>query len=56
MAKTISRATKMDHRVVFRATNKDIENIKTAARMQGMDCATFLRQMLIQQNVITANG
>ena len=54
MARTITRKTKMEERVVFRATQEDIANIKVAAMRSGMDSSGYIRQLLINKGVINA--
>ena len=56
MAKCIARNAPMDYKIVLRGTELDKTNIKKAALMTGLDVSSFLRQMLIQQGVITADG
>ncbi len=53
MAKTIQRAVHMDERVVMRATSFDIIQLKAAARANGTNVATLIRQTLIKQGFIT---
>ncbi len=49
MAKTIQRDERMEERVVMRATSSDLIQLKKAARMNGTNVATLLRQSLIKQ-------
>ena len=53
MAKTIQRGTLMDERVVMRATSFDLIELKKAARANGTNVATLLRQALIKQGHLT---
>ncbi len=53
MAKTIQRSVHMDERVVMRATSFDIIQLKAAARANGTNVATLIRQTLIKQGFIT---
>ena len=43
----------MEERVVMRATSADITQLKKAARMNGTNVATLLRQSLIKQGYLT---
>ena len=47
--KTIQRDVLMDQRVVMRATPDDITQLKQAARANGTNVATLLRQALIKE-------
>ena len=49
MAKTIQRDERMEERVVMRATSADLTQLKKAARLNGTNVATLLRQALIKQ-------
>jgi predicted DNA binding CopG/RHH family protein len=48
MAKTIQRDARMDSKVVMRATSDDLIQLKKAARLNGTNVATLLRQSLIK--------
>ncbi len=50
--KTIQRDERMEERVVMRATSTDISQLKKAARMNGTNVATLLRQSLIKQGYL----
>ena len=52
MGRTISRKSKMDQRIVLRATVEDVANLKIAAQEQGKDPSAFLRDILIREKVI----
>ena len=52
MARTISRKSKMNERIVIRGTEEDMANIKLAAQEKGMDCSTLIRQLLIKERII----
>ena len=54
MPRPITRKTKMDRRVTFRATDADISNLKVAALKKGLDCSGLIRSLLIKQGVIKA--
>ena len=54
MARTNSRSVKMTERIVLRATPQDKVNIKKAAQAKGVDPSVFLRTLLIDENIITA--
>ena len=52
MARTNSRKTKMTQRVVMRAHEEDVANLKIAAMQSGLDVSTFIRQVLVAQKII----
>ncbi len=53
MAKTIQRGELMEAKVVMRATTADVAELKKAARANGTNVATLLRQCLIKQGHLT---
>lgn len=52
MPRTITRNSKMDRTITFRATTEDVVNLKKAAQEVGMDNSCFIRNMLFQKNII----
>ncbi len=56
MARTISRATKMDKVIVLRATEADRAAVKLAAQRQGLDCSGLIRKLLIENKILTPTG
>lgn len=52
MPRKITRNSKMDRTITFRATTEDVVNLKKAAQEVGMDNSGFIRSMLIQNNII----
>lgn len=56
MARTISRGTRMNERIYFRATPEDITNLKLAAQRQGVDVSAFIRNILIKERVFSPLG
>ena len=51
MPRTITRNSRMDKSITFRATPEDVVNLKKAAQEVGMDNSGFIRSMLIQKNI-----
>ena len=56
MARTISRAEKMDKTIVFRATQDDRAAIKLAAQQRGIDISQLIRGLLIRERILTPTG
>ena len=56
MARTNSRATKMDKVIVFRATESDRAAVKLAAMQRGLDCSGLIRALLIREKILTPTG
>ena len=54
MPKTIMRSDRMNNLMAFRVTDKDWEHITQAAKNRGVDRSTFLRLLLIDNNIIEA--
>ena len=46
--RTTDRGVRMDRDIRLRCTPQDVEDIKGAARAQGMSVATFIRQLPIR--------
>ena len=56
MPRTISRSERMDESIVLRATRDDKSRIKLEAQKRGMDVSTFIRMVLIKENIINPLG
>lgn len=56
MPRTISRSERMDESIVLRATRDDKTRIKLEAQKRGMDVSTFIRMVLIRENLINPLG
>ena len=49
MARINSRSEKMNGRVTFRATERDLVDLKLAAQSKGLDVSGLIRMLLIQK-------
>lgn len=56
MPKLIARSAPMTEKIVVRGTTKDKENLVAKAKSKGMDVACYLRQLLIADGAINADG
>lgn len=56
MPKQIARSAPMTEKIVVRGTTKDKENLVSKAKSRGMDVACYLRQLLIADGAINADG
>lgn len=53
MARTIQRAEPMDQRLSMKATVSDMKNLKKVAMMQGVTVSHLIRDVLVQNGLLT---
>lgn len=56
MPRTITRAHHMRSSATIRLTEKDKAELKLHAQRKGLDVSSFIREVLIQANIITPLG